>query len=241
MGGRLIKRVPRPDVGVTMGRTFNVAFVGCGQVARVHLAALVAVPSARLVALCDRDRDQARALAQLAPHATLHRDLDEALSVHRIDAVHVLTPPEAHAAIAIRAAEAGCHVLVEKPMALDRADAARMIEAAMRSGVTLVPNHNYSFKPSIERARALVLSGEVGEVVAVNGFYGISGERSSYGADAGRLHWAWMCSPISCPTSPICSWPFSEALARSSAPRSAVPPTGPPSSSSSSPVVERSE
>jgi predicted dehydrogenase/nucleoside-diphosphate-sugar epimerase len=175
---------------VTMGRTFNVAFVGCGQIARVHLAALAAVPSARLVALCDRDRDQARALAQLAPHVTLHRDLDEVLSVHRIDAVHVLTPPDAHAAIAIRAAEAGCNVLVEKPMALDRADADRMIEAAMRSGVTLVPNHNYSFKPSIERARELVLSGEIGEVVAVNGFYGIAGEQGSYGA--GRSHWAWM-------------------------------------------------
>jgi 2-alkyl-3-oxoalkanoate reductase len=175
-----------------MGRTFNVAFVGCGQIARVHLAALAAVPSARLVALCDRDRDQARALAQLAPDATIHRDLDEVLSVHRIDAVHVLTPPGSHAAIAIRAAEAGCHVLVEKPMALDRADADRMIEAATRSGVTLVPNHNYLFKPSIERARELVLSGEIGEVVAVNGFYGISGERSSYGADAGRSHWAWM-------------------------------------------------
>jgi predicted dehydrogenase/nucleoside-diphosphate-sugar epimerase len=173
-----------------MGRTFNVAFVGCGQIARVHLAALAAVPSARLVALCDRDRDQARALAQLAPHVTLHRDLDEVLSVHRIDAVHVLTPPDAHAAIAIRAAEAGCNVLVEKPMALDRADADQMIEAAMRSGVTLVPNHNYSFKPSIERAREVVLSGEIGEVVAVNGFYGIAGEQGSYGA--GRSHWAWM-------------------------------------------------
>jgi 2-alkyl-3-oxoalkanoate reductase len=175
-----------------MGRTFNVAFVGCGQIARVHLSALAGVPSARLVALCDRDRDHALALAQLAPHATLHRDLDEVLSVHCIDAVHVLTPPAPHAAIAIRAAEAGCHVLVEKPMALDRADADRMIEAAMRSGVTLVPNHNYSFKPSIERARELVLSGEIGEVVAVNGFYGIAGEQRSYGGDAGRSHWAWM-------------------------------------------------
>ena len=55
----------------------------------------------------------------------------------------------------------------------------------------LAPNHNYLFKPSIQRARELVASGAIGEVVGVNAFYGVSGERSSYGASAGRSHWAW--------------------------------------------------
>ena len=103
----------------------------------------------------------------------------------------MLTPPAGHAPVAIQAAEAGCHVLVEKPMALDVAEADRMIAAARRAGVRLIPNHNYLFKPSIQRARELVESGAIGEVVAVNSFYGVSGERSSYGAAAGRSHWAW--------------------------------------------------
>ena len=176
---------------MTVGRTFNVAFVGCGQIARAHLAALAAAPSARLVALCDRDQDQARGLAALAPGATLHRDLDEALSAHRVDVVHVLTPPATHAAIAIQAARAGCHVFVEKPMALGTAEADQMIDAVARAEVALVPGHSYLFKPSIERARRIVDAGEIGEVVALNGFYGVSGERSAYGAAAGRSHWAW--------------------------------------------------
>ena len=171
--------------------TFNVAFVGCGQVARAHLAALAAVPVARLVALCDHDRDQARTLAASAPAATVHGDLGEALSAHCIDVVHVLTPPATHAAIAVQAAEAGCHVLVEKPMALDVAEADRMIDAAASAGVLLVPNHNYLLKPSVKRARHVVAAGEIGDVVAVNSFYGIAGERSAYGAAAGRSHWAW--------------------------------------------------
>ena len=72
---------------------------------------------------------------------------------YRIDVVHVLTPPAAHTAVAIQAAEAGCDVLVEKPMALDVAEADRIIDAARAAGVRVVPNHNYLFKPSIERAR----------------------------------------------------------------------------------------
>jgi predicted dehydrogenase len=169
----------------------NVAIVGCGQIARAHLAALAAVPSARVVAVCDRDLDRARELALRTPGAAVERALEAALAQERIDVVHVLTPPAAHAAVAIQAAEAGCDVLVEKPMALDVAEAERIIDAARAAGVRVVPNHNYLFKPSIERARTIVASGGIGDVVAVNTFYGISGERSAYGASALRSHWAW--------------------------------------------------
>ena len=169
----------------------NVAIVGCGQVARAHVAALAAVPSARVVAVCDRDLDRARELAPRTPSAAVERDLEEALAHHRIEVVHVLTPPADHAGVAIQAAEAGCDVLVEKPMALDVAEADRIIDAARAAGVRVVPNHSYLFKPSIERARTIVASGAIGDVVAVNTFYGISGERSAYGASAGRSHWAW--------------------------------------------------
>ena len=169
----------------------NVAIVGCGLIARAHLSSLADVPTATVVALCDRNRDRARELAPLAPRAEIYSDLAAALAEQHIDVVHVLTPPGSHAAIAIEAAEAGCHVLVEKPMALDVAEADAMIAAGEAAGVVVAPNHNYLFKPSVARARELVASGAIGEVVAVNSFYGVAGEKSSYGGSGARSHWAW--------------------------------------------------
>ena len=154
----------------------------------MHISALLQA-GVEVVALCDPDARKAGQMAARVPGARMYTDADLLLEEQRPDAVHVLTPPASHAALAVRAAEAGSHVLVEKPMALSLADADRMVEAARRHGVMLAPIHNYLSKPSIRRARNLVASGRVGEVVHVESFYGLSDEAGSY-AGAGGAHWA---------------------------------------------------
>jgi phthalate 4,5-cis-dihydrodiol dehydrogenase len=82
----------------------------------------------------------------------------------RVEAVYIATPHQFHAEQAIAAAQAGKHVLVEKPMALTIAEAEAMVAAARQAGVTLIVGHSHSFDAPIAAARAIVDSGEFGAV-----------------------------------------------------------------------------
>jgi len=169
----------------------KVAIIGCGQISRVHISALQEIAGLEIGAVCDRDEWRAREVANLAGGAKAYDDWATLLQQEHPDAVHILTPPKTHAALAIQAMQAGCHVLVEKPMTVSLQHADSMIAAARENRVKLCTNHNYLFKPSIVKARRLVESGAIGQVVYVYSYYGLSGEGSSYAGSAGRSHWAW--------------------------------------------------
>lgn len=79
-----------------------------------------------------------------------------------VDVVYIMTPNRLHCAQAVEAAEAGKHVIVDKPMALTLAECDAMIEAAERNGVTLMCGHPHSFDPSIRAMRALIAGGDLG-------------------------------------------------------------------------------
>ena len=88
-----------------------------------------------------------------------------------VDVVHILTPPKTHAELAIRAIEAGCHVFVEKPMALTVEETDAMNAAAGRNGVKLCVGHSRLCAPLMLKARNLVESGKIGKVLHVNVSY----------------------------------------------------------------------
>jgi len=116
----------------------GVAVIGCGRISRSHLAAVSSQPElARLVATVDSDRALAeKAAAHYGAQMAL-TDIDEVLARTDIDAVVLCLPNHLHAPVAIAAAQAHKHVLVEKPMA-DRAEQAiSMAAAAERNGVVL--------------------------------------------------------------------------------------------------------
>jgi predicted dehydrogenase len=95
------------------------------------------------------------------------------LSDASVDVVHVVTPPRTHRELSIRAMRAGCHVLVEKPMAVDVSEADEMIAASRAAGVRLCVCHNFLFERSMLRARELVSAGAVGAIVSVDAFWRI--------------------------------------------------------------------
>jgi nucleoside-diphosphate-sugar epimerase/predicted dehydrogenase len=167
------------------------AIVGCGQISRVHISALQEIAGVEICAVCDRDEYRAQGIAKLAQGANAYSDLDTLLQGERPDVVHILTPPPTHAGLAIRAMEAGCHVLVEKPMALSVQEADNMLAAAQENNVRLCACHNYLFKPSVAKARQLVESDAIGQVVYVDSYYGLAAEGGSYAGGGGRSHWAW--------------------------------------------------
>ena len=86
----------------------RVALVGCGRIAAWHLSALQALDGLQIVATCDRDKYRAGQFAAMVQGATAYTDLGALLAEQKPDAVHILTPPDSHADLAVQAMAPGC-------------------------------------------------------------------------------------------------------------------------------------
>jgi predicted dehydrogenase len=141
----------------------GVAVIGCGYWGINHVRTLAAEPSAALRWVCDSaEPARQRALAR-APGARAATDIDEVLG-DDVEAVVIATPAVTHAALAERALRAGKHVLVEKPVALSVADAARVRDVAAAEGRILAVGHLMLYHPAVELLGELIRSGELGEL-----------------------------------------------------------------------------
>lgn len=146
------------------GRQYGIGIVGCGAIAPVHAQALAALPNARLVAVTDVDRDRAEAFAREFG-AVCEPDLDALVARTDIDVVDVCVPSGLHAAVAVPAAEAGKHLIVEKPIDVTLAAADRLLDAAGKAGVGLTVISQRRFDPGYQELRALVDQGRLGRLV----------------------------------------------------------------------------
>jgi predicted dehydrogenase len=150
----------------------NVAIVGCGLIGQKRAKALGA---ARLCCCVDSDLSRAQALAKAFPGAAASTDWREAVARHDVDIVIVATTNDALAPIGTAAVQAGKHVLVEKPAARSLAELEGMLAAAKR-GLSLVRvGFNHRYHPALRKAREIVESGALGEMMFVRGRYGHGG------------------------------------------------------------------
>lgn len=149
----------------------RVAVIGTGFVGPHHVDAVRRGGYAEVVALAgsDPERTQARAKALGVAHATT--DLAALLTDPELDVVHVCTPNATHVALAEAALEAGKHVVVEKPLAFDAAEADRLVALARRAGRHASVTFTYRGYPMVREARRLVANGDVGAVRLVHGVY----------------------------------------------------------------------
>ncbi|MGB0134941.1 NAD-dependent epimerase/dehydratase family protein [Dokdonella sp.] len=145
----------------------RVAIVGAGYVANHHLAALKRLDFVELVGICDTQREAAEALAARYDIGLVATRFEE-LAAARPQIMHVLTPPASHAALAIKALDMGCGVLVEKPMADTVAECEAMIEKAQARGLILGVNHSDLLDPVVMKALQAVRAGRIGEIVSVD-------------------------------------------------------------------------
>jgi myo-inositol 2-dehydrogenase / D-chiro-inositol 1-dehydrogenase len=145
----------------------RVGVLGCGVIAYwVHLRLLQNLPGAKLVAASDPDPD-ARARARTLMRAPVVEDSQQLLENDDIDAVVICAPTHLHADLATAACKAGKHVFLEKPIATNAADSLRVVNAAEEAGVSTMLGFNRRFHPMFEQARAMIASGELGRVRAV--------------------------------------------------------------------------
>jgi predicted dehydrogenase/nucleoside-diphosphate-sugar epimerase len=152
-----------------MTEPFRVGFVGTGAIAGVHLDVVTRFPGAVLVGVTDRDEVRARDFAARAPGVRVLPDL-ESMVAAGVDVVHVLTPPHAHARVALEALARGCHVLVEKPLATSDADCDRLAEAASLHGRRVGVNHSLLADPQVRSVLDAVATGRVGQPVSAEYF-----------------------------------------------------------------------
>jgi predicted dehydrogenase len=158
-------------VDVTAGRLIRAAVVGTGFVGPFHVDAIRRGGYGDVVAVVgsDASRTKARAAALGVSRGTT--DLREVLDDPSIEVVHVCTPNRTHVEIATAALEAGKHLVLEKPVALDSGGARSLADLARRQRLHAGVALTYRGYPMVRRARALVEAGETGPIRLVHGGY----------------------------------------------------------------------
>jgi predicted dehydrogenase len=125
-----------------------------------------------VTAIASRDGGRARAAADTNGIPTAHDSYEALLADPDVDAVYIPLPNHLHADWTIRAAEAGKHVLCEKPLATTSADAERMVDACQRAGVVLMEAFMYRHHPTWVAASELVRLGRIGRLLAIQSWFG---------------------------------------------------------------------
>jgi UDP-N-acetyl-2-amino-2-deoxyglucuronate dehydrogenase len=175
--------------------TSGFGIVGTGVIAAMHAGAIAALPGARLVAITDTEAGSAAAFAA-ARGGTAEPSLDALLARADVDVVCVCVPSGLHAEVGVRAAQAGKHLVVEKPIDVTLAAADRLIEAARTAGVALTVISQHRFDPGLIETKRLLSDGTLGPLVLGEArtkwyrgqaYYDSAGWRGTSAMDGGSL------------------------------------------------------
>ena len=145
----------------------KIGIVGCGGIANgKHMPALSRLSDVKMVAFCDIIEERARKAAAKYgdENSFVCTDYRELLKDKSIDVVHVLTPNRWHSEITVAALEAGKHVMCEKPMAINSAEAQKMLDAAKRTGKKLTIGYQSRHRADSQYLKAEVEKGTLGDI-----------------------------------------------------------------------------
>lgn len=150
----------------------GVAIIGCGLIGAKRAKALA---PAKLVACADLDLKRAQNLAATCPNCTATSDWQTVVNHADVDIVIIATTNNSLAQISLAAVQAGKHVLVEKPAARSAQGLDDIITSAQENHIQVRVGFNHRFHPALQKARELVDSGELGELMFIRGLYGHGG------------------------------------------------------------------
>lgn len=148
-------------------KRLSVAIVGCGYVANEHAIAWRRVKGVELAACCDVNEEAAKSFSRKYGIPKFYVDFEELLNEERPSIVDICTSPQTHKPLAVRAMKLGCHVLLEKPIAMSARDAEEIMLVWKRSGVMLCVVHNWPFQPVVLEVRRMVEGGRLSKIVGV--------------------------------------------------------------------------
>ena len=149
------------------GRKFRVAFIGCGGIAQTHMEALRQMPEVEVVAGVDIDPERLVVFEEKWGVTKLYKNWKQMLKEVQPDGVSVCTPNGVHAAPSIDAANAGCHVFCEKPMAMNPTECEKMIAASKKAKKNFTIGFQYRYHPNTQFLKRARDDGEFGDIMFV--------------------------------------------------------------------------
>jgi predicted dehydrogenase len=162
----------------------GIAIQGAGTVSSGHLRAYLRNPHCEVVAIGSRTREgaanKAREVGIDPSSIALYDSIDDLVADPRVHAMSICTPHQRHSADTVAAANAGKHLLVEKPIALNRDELTKMDEAVRRAGVKSVCGFVLRYNPMVETAFAMARDGMFGDLLYVQTDYWHNTVQSGY-------------------------------------------------------------
>ena len=144
-------------------KEIRVSFIGAGDIASIHKAALLEVPAVRLTAIYDVVPDKSELLAaDIGARVCLSPE--ELVNSPDVDAVYVLTPQPSHYQYAAMSLQARKHAFIEKPISFSQKEIAELIQLSERNSCLCVPGHNYIHAPDLKLAKEMIEAGKLGDV-----------------------------------------------------------------------------
>lgn len=147
-----------------MVKKINIGLVGAGYWGQKLLPKFLAAPQAAVKAVCDIHEGNRAEIQQKFPNIPTTASLDDLLASRDLDAVTIVTPPATHFALAKAALEAGKHVWIEKPLALDLDEGRQLVQLARARKNVLFVDHTFLYDPAVRMIRDLVQRGELGDI-----------------------------------------------------------------------------
>lgn len=175
------------------GNALGFGIVGAGNIGALHAQAIRHLEGARLVAVSDLIEERAKALAGPAG-AAWYTDYGEMLRDRNVDVVNICTASGLHGQMAVAAAQAGKHVIVEKPMEITVERADEIIDACRENGVKLAVIFQYRFGTGVQKAKEAVGAGRLGQLTLCDAYvkwyrtqeyYDTGGWRGTWAMDGG--------------------------------------------------------
>ena len=145
-------------------RKIRIGFIGAGGIAQLHLRNLLQIPEAEIVAVTDIILEKAKNFASQCSGANVYEKWEKMYEKEDLDAVFICIPPFAHTTEVMEAAERGIHVFIEKPVALTKDLAWKMVEACEKAGIVTQVGYVWRYAYGIHRAHELVKNGELGRI-----------------------------------------------------------------------------
>lgn len=150
-----------------MNATCNVAVVGCGYWGPNLVRNFNSAPDCQVTMLCDANPSRLAHMKGLWPQVTTTSDFNDVTGNPDIHAVAIVTPVQAHFALAKKALSAGKHTFIEKPMAASSAECRTLIGLAQKKGLTLMVGHTFLYSSPVRAIKEIVDSGELGTLLYV--------------------------------------------------------------------------
>jgi nucleoside-diphosphate-sugar epimerase/predicted dehydrogenase len=152
----------------------KVGFVGCGSNSDYHINFAKDYNNLEIVGIVDKNKKMARECSEKFGITKTFSTIRELVDYQQPDVIHIVTPPKTHYLLAKEAIQSGCNVLVEKPLTLNFQEACELYDLAEQEGVKLCAMHNHFFDPCMLQAREFIASGQIGDIINVESYYGMN-------------------------------------------------------------------